>query len=224
MTPRQQECLALRDQGLAVKVIAKQLGLSPNTVKDAITGARNALRREGKLPPAPEMPSGRNYAQNERKILGLLGHTPMGSRALLVAMPEITQRQVNRHINRLAKEGKIVKTGSGVSLVWMTPALSKAIEMRDAAALRQLAAETEAAKARQAVRRKAEAKAIKTTQTVETRPTAPVVSIHAGKHQLPVITSETKITIVPTPKGRYHVEMPMGSGAISQDWLERRMA
>jgi hypothetical protein len=224
MTPRQHECLALRDQGLAVKVIAKQLGLSPNTVKDAITGARNALRREGKLPPAPEMPSGRNYAQNERKILGLLGHTPMGSRALLAAMPEISQRQAHRHINRLAKEGKIVKKGSGVSLVWMTPALAKAIEMRDAAALRQLAAETEAAKARQAVRRKAEAKAIRTIPTVETRPSVASVQVHAGKHQYPIDASKAKIQYIPTPRGRYECDHPPKPGMFSQDWMARRMA
>jgi hypothetical protein len=183
----------MRDQGLAVKVIAKQLGLSPNTVKDALTGARNALRRDGALPPLVD---GKSFtAKAERKLLGLLSHTPMGSREIGVAMPELSARQIERHINRMAKTGAIVKQGNGRSLVWMTPALATKAEVRK-----------------------------KRIVTVDIRPTAPTVSIAAGKHQYPIDTSRAKITVIPTPKGRFHVEMPMGSGAISQDWLARRMA
>jgi hypothetical protein len=193
VTPRQQQCLALRDQGLAVKVIAKQLGLSPNTVKDALTGARNALRRDGALPPLIDGKS--LTAKAERKLLGLLSHTPMGSREIGVAMPELSARQIERHINRMAKTGAIVKQGNGRSLVWMTHGHAKTVEVKR-----------------------------KRIVIVDIRPTAPTVSISAGKHQYPIDTSRAKITIVPTPKGRFHVEMPMGSGAISQDWLARRMA
>jgi len=193
VTPRQQECLALRDQGLAVKVIAKQLGLSPNTVKDALTGARNALRRDGALPPLVDGKS--LTAKAERKLLGLLSHTPMGSREIGVAMPELSARQIERHINRLAKTGTIVKQGNGRSLVWMTPEHAKTVEVKR-----------------------------KRIVTVDIRPTAPTVSIAAGKHQSTIDMSRAKIQYIPTPRGRYECDHPPKPGMFSQDWLARRMA
>jgi hypothetical protein len=228
VTPRQTECLALRDQGVPVKVIARKLGLSPNTVKDAITCARNNLRREGKLPPMPPMPSGKNYAENERKLLGLLGHTPMGSREMLVAMPELTRRQIERYINRLSKAGKIKSIGHGIALVWVTaeyyPLVNKIQARSDAAAARQRVAEDGAASERQAHRKKLAAKAIRQIVTIDTRKTTASVSIAKGLPGLPIITEKTIITIIQTPKGRYHVDMPIGSGVISKDWQSRRTA
>lgn len=38
------------------------------------------------------------------------------------------------------------------------------------------------------------------------------------------IKDGVKITRQSAPKGRYHVEMPKGSGAISRDWMARRVA
>jgi hypothetical protein len=226
VSPRQKQVTDMRQHGMSIREIAGALGIQMQSVKDHIQAAKHRKENPGRKP-SPAIQEARRI---DAAMKAAIASEPVGSAALAKLFPNLTRSQIKKSLYRLQDHGLAKSSGRGKFVVWGHPdalqhrAAIKAQEMRDAAALRQKMAEDKAATVRQQVRKKLAEKPVRSAVTVDIRPTAPTVSIAAGKHQYPIDTSKAKITIVPTPKGRFHVEIPMGSGAISQDWLARRMA
>jgi predicted transcriptional regulator len=236
MTPRQQQCYDMRATGMPVKVIAKELGVSPHTVKQLLWEARTSLRSQGKLPPPPERLSDGDFAVTQQQILQMLDSSAMGLQQICAAVQKLNEKQIVRRLYLLAKMGSLMSHGRGRSSVWMTPAYfasgyrskaaEKALERQQAAAARQKLAEDEAIRKRQKVRKQMEAKALQaqTVNIVQSRPGMAGVTIQAAKGGEAIITERTLITVIPTPPGRFEVDIPRGKGAISSDWKARRLS
>lgn len=216
----------MRQNGMSIREIAESLGIQMQSVKDHIQAAKHRKENPGRKP-SPAIQEARRI---DAAMKAAIASEPVGSAALAKLFPNLTRSQIKKALYRLQDHGHAKSSGRGKFVVWGHPdalqhrAAIKAQEMRDAAALRQKMAEDKAATVRQQVRKKLAEKPVRSAVTVDIRPTAPTVSISAGKHQYPIDTSKAKIQYIPTPRGRYECDHPPKPGMFSQDWMARRMA
>jgi hypothetical protein len=196
------------DQGMTCREIAEKLGIQRQTVKDHLVLAR----KHPVTPKRKDSPAIQEARRIDAAMREAIASEPVSPARLIELFPKLTRSQIKKALYRLQDLGQAKSHGRGKYVVWghpdvlQTHAERRAQEMRDAAALRQKMAE----------------KPVRQAVNFTAQPSAPVVSISAGKPQSTIDYSKAMITIIPTPKGRYHVDMPKGSGVISQDWHERR--
>jgi predicted transcriptional regulator len=236
-TPRQQMILDMRASGMTAREVGDKLGITAQAVKDHCSAARLREQREQR-PPKKRQQSVIAEA-NRAAVLEAVKAEARTFSGLLEFFPDITPCQMEKACEWLSKQ-KLMRTYHyGKLRFWAMSqeaankayaaselGKEKARRMLEAAAARQRMAEDEAMKERQRVRRAVEAKAlqVKTASIVQVRPSLQGVTIQAAKGGEAIITEKTLITVIPTPPGRFEVDIPKGKGVISGDWNARRLA